>query len=84
MAKALAQERAAVPQQDVGMIRAPEEIHSDEQATRWPVQPLHKLNSKTDMILSKDFRLKESLDNMNQISKKMGQVHDEIMSQRER
>jgi hypothetical protein len=52
--------------------------------SRYPIPPLRKLNSKTDMILSKDFRLKESLDNMNQISKKMGQVHDEIMSQRER
>lgn len=84
MAKSPAQETAAVPQQDVGMIRAPESIHSDEQLSRGPIQPLHKLNSKADMILSKDFRLKESLDNMNKISKKMGQVHNEIMSQRER
>lgn len=75
---------ATVPQQDVGMIRAPESIHSDEPASRWPIQPLRKLNSKTDMILSKDFTLKDSLDNLNQISKKMGQVHNEIMSQRER
>lgn len=36
------------------------------------------------MILSKDFRLKDSLDNLNQISRRMGQVHNDILSQRER
>lgn len=82
-AKSPAQDRVTTAlQQDVGMLRAPDSIHSEEQLNRWP-QELHKLNS-TDMILSKDFKLKESLDNMNQISKKIGQVHNEIMSKRER
>ena len=76
--------RSPTREQDEGLIRAPESIHSEEQLNRWPAQQLHRLNSKTDMILSKDFRLKESLDNLNQISKKMGQVHNDILSQRER
>lgn len=81
--KSPAQERVTtVLQQDVGMLRAPDSIHSEEQYSHWP-QELHKFNS-TDMILSKDFKLKESLDNMNQISKKIGQVQNEIMSKRER
>ena len=36
------------------------------------------------MILSKDFYIKDQLDNMNQISQKLGQVQSEIMSKRER
>lgn len=67
-------------EQDVGMIRAPDSTNSEEQFNRWTSQQLPNLNARSDMILSKDFKIKDSLDNLNQITKRMGQVNNDILS----
>jgi len=75
------QNQDAAPQ-DVGMPKAPEVIHQNEKPAR--IEPILLLNSKNDMVLSGDFKLKESLDHMSKISQRMGLVNSENGAHRER